>query len=107
MPSDWNSWYTSCGRCGSRYHASEGGCGCLDDHYECAGVGRYAECYVHCDEAIEWEGDHYCAEHLNCEGCGKPEDQGADLVLFEGDRYCTECMAEDPEYFEPAQASNG
>lgn len=95
MPSDWNSYYTRCSRCNSRYHQSEGGCGCLDDYLECAGAGSRTECFVHFDDHVEWEGKNYCAEHLTCEGCDKREDEGAGLVLLEGDRYCVECMAED------------
>jgi len=28
VPDDWNSYYRNCGSCGTRYHASEGGCEC-------------------------------------------------------------------------------
>jgi hypothetical protein len=31
VPDDWGCYYTNCPRCGSRYHQSEGGCGCMDD----------------------------------------------------------------------------
>jgi predicted amidophosphoribosyltransferase len=28
VPDDWNDYWTVCSECGSRYHASEGGCDC-------------------------------------------------------------------------------
>jgi ribosomal protein L37E len=28
LPDDWDSYYTTCPRCGQRYHKSEGGCDC-------------------------------------------------------------------------------
>ena len=31
MPVDWGAHYLTCDHCGTRYHASEGGCGCQDD----------------------------------------------------------------------------
>ena len=34
VPDDWDNYYTSCGRCGRRYHASEGGCGCYEEALE-------------------------------------------------------------------------
>jgi len=30
-PDDWNEYYTNCAACGTRYHASEGGCDCSAD----------------------------------------------------------------------------
>lgn len=30
VPDDWGCYYRRCSRCGSKYHASEGGCGCID-----------------------------------------------------------------------------
>lgn len=35
VPDDWNCWYVKCQRCGRRYHASEGGCVCLDELNPC------------------------------------------------------------------------
>jgi hypothetical protein len=35
VPDDWGSYYTKCSRCGSRYHQSEGGCGCMDSLESC------------------------------------------------------------------------
>ena len=34
VPEDWGSYYRKCSNCGSTYHASEGGCDCLDDEEE-------------------------------------------------------------------------
>lgn len=54
VPDDWSCYFHRCGRCGARYHASEGGCSCLDglrcqcgkdnwedvcDGYECRDCG--------------------------------------------------------------------
>ena len=53
VPDDWGCYYTSCDLCGTRYHMSEGGCGCVDD-LECqCGSGS-------------WEG----ADALICSDCG-------------------------------------
>jgi len=53
VPDDWGSYYYNCDCCGSRYHASEGGCGCMDD-LECqCGLGR-------------WDGH----ENSRCNNCG-------------------------------------
>ena len=35
LPDDWNCWFRRCDLCGSRYHASEGECGCLDNLESC------------------------------------------------------------------------
>lgn len=53
LPDDWNSYYRKCDRCGSRYHASEGGCGCLDNLEPC----QCGEC--------KWDG-----EEPRCTECG-------------------------------------
>jgi len=34
VPDDWNDHYRKCGDCGSRYHASEGGCDCYEEQAE-------------------------------------------------------------------------
>lgn len=97
VPDDWGCYYNKCLRCGSRYHASEGGCGCLDDHVECAGSPRMGDtCYVHVDEVIEWNGQDWCVDHLVCDGCGEPDgDKGEHLTALEGDLYCRTCIAEE------------
>jgi len=54
VPDDWGMYYERCNRCGTRYHASEGGCGCLDDIEPC-------QC-GHC----RWNG----ADDIRCARCG-------------------------------------
>jgi len=107
MPSDWNSYYSRCGRCGARYHDSEGGCGCLDDHVECGASGStrfvegrpprfvVVECYVHCDDhdAVEIGDKTFCREHAACDGCGTHNDE-AKLIPYMGDIYCPGCSVE-------------
>jgi hypothetical protein len=34
LPYDWDYFYRRCSNCGCRYHASEGGCDCLEDEEE-------------------------------------------------------------------------
>jgi len=34
VPDDWDCYWRTCDRCGSRYHASEGGCGCIEEEEE-------------------------------------------------------------------------
>ena len=37
VPDDWHSYWARCRTCGSKYHASEGGCPCeeyYEEHYE-------------------------------------------------------------------------
>lgn len=34
VPDDWGMYYTRCSECGSRYHMSEGGCGCWQEEAE-------------------------------------------------------------------------
>ena len=111
MPSDWNAWYTNCSRCGTKYHQSEGGCGCLDDYVECGrnggsvfrkGFGNIpgrlvkVECYIHCDDdSVEIGEEQYCEEHATCEGCGIEHTEKAPLVDLDGDIYCPKCLAEE------------
>jgi hypothetical protein len=41
VPDDWGMYYHRCHRCGHKYHASEGGCGCMDS-LECqCGKGNW------------------------------------------------------------------
>lgn len=55
VPDDWGCYYTKCGLCETRYHMSEGGCGCTDD-LEC-------QCGSCC-----WDGN--AVEDLICSDCG-------------------------------------
>lgn len=34
VPDDWGMYYNTCSNCGSRYHLSEGGCGCWEEEAE-------------------------------------------------------------------------
>ena len=64
VPDDWGMYYRNCGTCGDRYHASEGGCSCLQDLNPCA-----------CDDA-KWVvdrgvgDDSPLADLATCESCG-------------------------------------
>ena len=109
VPDDWGSYYYKCEYCGSRYHASEGGCGCLEDAGQCAGCqNRYhygmsraeAEGWHPLDELTEVDGRLYCEEHLACECC-EEETEGlgwceeAEMLL------CPRCT--DADHWCPAQ----
>lgn len=37
VPTDWDHYYNDCTLCGGRYHASDGGCGCVEEECECGG----------------------------------------------------------------------
>jgi hypothetical protein len=54
VPDDWGCYYRRCDRCGSKYHASEGGCGCWDNIPDCQCGQR------------QWDGD----EDPRCGSCG-------------------------------------
>lgn len=62
VPDDWGMYYTTCEFCGSRYHASEGGCGCCD---ECEICGE-----IHSLDELEDNG-MVCNECLACDHCGE------------------------------------
>lgn len=34
VPDDWDCYWYMCSNCGSKYHASEGGCGCFEQEIE-------------------------------------------------------------------------
>jgi len=60
VPDDWGSFFTNCSRCGGRYHASEGGCGCMDD----------LECQC---GSNDWDGE----EEPRCSKCSTgPHEEG-------------------------------
>lgn len=54
VPDDWGCYYNRCSRCGGRYHASEGGCGCYDSLEPCQ-CGR-----------CNWDGDR---DFPRCRDC--------------------------------------
>lgn len=91
VPDDWGNYYRECGRCGSTYHASEGGCGCLDDSVQCSADAR---CRVEAEHVVVWRGQDFCPEHLVCDGCGGyGGERGQWLTPAFGDteRYCPVC----------------
>lgn len=94
VPDDWGSYYTKCEHCGSRYHLSEGGCGCGDDLVLCAGSTARGACYAMASVMVTFAGRDYCKTHLACDGCG--EQPSVDqLTPQDGDIYCPACMAEE------------
>lgn len=72
VPDDWNAYYRRCEICGTRYHASEGGCECQDGN----------ECDW-CGETKDWdafggvEEANICNECRECDICGKDTDENA------------------------------
>lgn len=45
VPDDWGCYWRSCDRCGHRYHASEGGCGCHEELGKCqCGQNAWDDC---------------------------------------------------------------
>ncbi len=62
VPDDWGSYYTNCDRCGTRYHMSDGGCGCMESLENCM-----------C-RTCNWNNDY---ENPRCNDCGTgPETEG-------------------------------
>lgn len=113
VPDDWGSYYSKCSYCGSRVHASEGGCGCLDDAEKCHTCSnerrpRWAydneaqrEGYFHIDDLHEIDGKYFCEEHAVCGCCslgeGGDEDDIAKLKWHEDadDLSCSTCWEEE------------
>jgi hypothetical protein len=113
VPDDWNSYYSRCEYCGSRVHASEGGCGCLEDHEQCVVCKNEPTGWYHRDDRREAEGwhhidrltrlgEHYvCEQHMVCGCCDTVKDptklsweSDADLVL------CPKCNEDEDHYCE-------
>lgn len=100
VPDDWGMYYTNCSLCGSRYHMSEGGCGCLEEKQLCSGPNcgvEYDGASYHDDEDVtEGGGKYYCSDCLACECCETSDEvtynDEADLLLCpacaEEDHYC-------------------
>ncbi len=85
VPDDWNSYWERCSNCGRKYHASEGGCDCLDEG-DCIGCGETCgrECY---DE----EGKLFiCEDCVMCVDCGSVVKRTT-IVDIDGDLFCEEC----------------
>lgn len=65
VPDDWNSYYHKCTHCGNRYHASEYGCGCLDDKSKCRACGEWTE-----NDDLDDENEcPNCVENRCCSEC--------------------------------------
>lgn len=71
VPDDWNNYWTRCGWCGGRYHASEGGCDCGTENHTSFGpcdteakLGGCSEC-----ERIAAEEDGDDEENRACISC--------------------------------------
>lgn len=112
VPDDWGMYYSKCGYCGSRYHASEGGCGCLEDAEQCVVCrssvhNRYGslaeqEGWHPIDDLHEIGGSYFCEEHAVCLCCeageGGNEEEIAKLKLVEDtddELVCPTCEPED------------
>jgi len=61
VPDDWDNYYTSCHRCGRRYHASEGGCGCYEEELEELGACQCGQ------ERWMWDAEE--PENERCSAC--------------------------------------
>jgi hypothetical protein len=59
VPDDWGCYFSRCPRCGTRVHASEGGCSCIDYYFE-----NLEPCQC---GACDWDGDE---DRPRCEKCG-------------------------------------
>ena len=97
VPDDWGMYYSKCPYCRSTVHASESGCGCMDDYLPCAGASRNRECYVHYESVIEIAGKNYCADHAACDGCGDVLEDVEWLQPYDGDIYCEVCWEDDED----------
>jgi hypothetical protein len=88
VPDDWGSYYRRCDRCGSKYHASEGGCGCMDDVGECqcgqcnwrTGYGSDTPRCRDCGTGPYVEGRSHRSVHV-----ARKQHGGG---ILPGDRYC-------------------
>lgn len=75
VPDDWNSYYYNCSLCGSRCHASEGGCHCTEERELChgpnCGDSNSLDSYHHYTKLRKLgDGKDYCEDCLECECCG-------------------------------------
>lgn len=89
-PDDWHSYWGKCQYCGRRYHASEGGCDCLDEG-SCVGCGALCgreeldESTINNEERI-----YRCGDCAQCVDCGETFARSA-MKDVEGDLYCEKC----------------
>ena len=87
LPDDWNTFYSRCGDCGRKWHASEGGC----SHCEhCQGLG--------CGELLTGDNVSPFDGEL-CRSCGveECEDCGKDVArgILDDDGACPACVTEE------------
>lgn len=104
VPDDWGSYYYNCSLCGSRCHASEGGCGCTEEkelcHGQNCGDSSSLDSYHDYEEVTKLgDGKNYCPDCLICECCDSNEsvtyNEEHGLLL------CPQCVDED--HWCPAQ----
>lgn len=99
-PDDWGGYYTRCPLCGTRYHASEGGCRCLEDHEQCnACLKRDNRSdrpggYHHISTLKLYGTIYFCKEHLTCLCCDRAEKE-IQIHPDEGDLVCSKCWNQD------------
>jgi len=87
VPDDWGQFFYRCDRCGTRYHASEGGCDCREE-------GPCAHCGDDCD-GDDW---HEALERFLCSGCACCDYCGklykrTEVVEDDGEIICKNCQA--------------
>ena len=72
VPDDWGMYVYNCMICGSRYHMSEGGCGCTEDKDLCHGHNcgdSTNRDHYHEETRTLGDGKTYCEDCLECECC--------------------------------------
>lgn len=76
MPDDWNSYYSTCGDCGVKYHASHPECGCTEEPaMDLSDHGYHWE-----EWDREWTKEVCCKEHT-------ARRDHSDGKIKKGDRY--------------------
>lgn len=116
VPDDWGMYYSKCGYCGSRVHASEGGCCCLEDAEQCdvcksspkrwADSMAEAEGWHQLDDLTEIGDKYFCEAHAECECCGSGtdgvEEEVAKLIWSEEfeQLLCPTCNTEEDHFCE-------
>ena len=90
VPDDCNCWYSNCDRCGKKYHDSEGGCGCLDDHTEC----RSCDEWTHDEDLDDHNECKDCIDDRACADCDSAGARQPESLTLEDDGwwYCQPCI---------------
>ena len=96
VPDDWDCYWHKCSICGSKYHASEPGCGCRDDMTECRSCGEWTDNddlddYNECEGCID---DRACVE---CDSTGSTSPETLVLVQPTNEWWCQPCIDKDEE----------